>query len=133
MSPACRNNLQAGVAQYNEKLERLSGNDDCGTIVERLKALDEQLSGIKAQEEGLRKQLSDIRARDDARNVDIPKLQQVIHISSADCMLTASACRQPPDGLFTPVPACLRSCPIARGKATSVWDVIGSNPFGMSF
>lgn len=69
--------LQAGVAAYNEKLERLSGSDDCGAIVDRLKALDEQLSGIKQQEEGLRKQLSDIRAKEDARNVDIPKLQQV--------------------------------------------------------
>lgn len=69
--------LQAGVAQYAEKLERLSGSDDCGVIVERLRALDEQLSGIKAQEEGLRKQLSDIRAKDEARNVDIPKIQQV--------------------------------------------------------
>ena len=65
------------MAAYAEKLDRLSGADECGTIVERLKALDEQLSGIKAQEEGLRKQLSDIRAKEDARNVDVPKLQQV--------------------------------------------------------
>ena len=28
------------------------------------------------QEEGFRKQLGDIRAKDDARNVDVPKLQQ---------------------------------------------------------
>ena len=37
------------MAQYNEKLNRLNENNDCSTIMERLKALDEQLSTIKTQ------------------------------------------------------------------------------------
>jgi len=99
--------------------------------VERLKALDEQLSGIKAQEEGLRKQLSEIRARDDARNVDIPKLQQVIPISSAGCMLTRLADSRQMAYLRLCLPACAPAQsqggkqPVSgMSLEATVWDVV---------
>jgi len=68
---------QASVAQFSSKLEQLNGDDDCKSIVERLKEQDGKLTDIKAQEEALRTHLSDIRAKDDAKNVDIPHLTQV--------------------------------------------------------
>lgn len=42
----------------------------------RLKQLDEQLNGIKAQEEELRGQLAEIREREQEKSSDIPALIQ---------------------------------------------------------
>lgn len=69
---------QASVASFSTKLDQLNGDDDCKTIVERLREQDAKLTDIKSQEEALRTQLSEIRAKDDAKNVDIPQLTQVL-------------------------------------------------------
>lgn len=66
------------MASFSTKLDQLNGDDDCKTIVERLREQDAKLTDIKSQEEALRTQLSEIRAKDDAKNVDIPQLTQVL-------------------------------------------------------
>ncbi len=69
--------MQASVASFSSKLEQLDGDDDCKTIVERLREQDAKLTDIRSQEDALRTQLSKIRAKDDAKNLDIPQLTQV--------------------------------------------------------
>lgn len=71
--------LQGTVAQFSSQMEKLNGEDDCKSILDRLKAHDDQLTDIKSKEETLRSKLSDLRAKDDAKNSDIPQLQQVLH------------------------------------------------------
>lgn len=73
----CEAYLQGTVAQFSSQMEKLNGEDDCKSILDRLKGHDDQLTDIKSKEETLRSQLSDLRAKDGAKNADIPQLQQV--------------------------------------------------------
>lgn len=66
------------MAAYNDKLERLNGDDNSrGAIVERLKAADEQLEKIKAEEQQQREKLTALQSQDAKKNEDIPALKEV--------------------------------------------------------
>lgn len=70
--------LQTSVASYNDKLERLNGDDQSrSAIVDRLKASDEQLEKVKAEEQILREQLSTLQAKDAKKYEDVPALKEV--------------------------------------------------------
>ena len=69
---------QTSVATYNDKLERLNGDDQSRTsIVDRLKGADEALEKVKAEEAILREQLSTLQAKDAKKNEDMPALKEV--------------------------------------------------------
>lgn len=70
--------LQTSVASYNDKLERLNGDDQSrSAIVDRLKASDESLEKVKAEEQILREQLSTLQAKDAKKYEDVPALKEV--------------------------------------------------------
>ena len=66
---------RATVGQYSEKLEALSADDSTRFELQGgIKALDEQLNGIKAQEEVLREELAGMWAKDSEGQSDVPAL-----------------------------------------------------------
>ena len=70
--------LQTSVAAYNDKLDRLNGDDEARTaIVDRLKSCDDQLEKIKAEEQQQREKLTALQASESKRFEDIPALKDV--------------------------------------------------------
>ena len=77
-SASCRRVLQASVASYNDKLDRLNGDDEARTsIVERLKTFDDQLEAIKAEEQQARDKLTALQQKEEKKYEDIPALKEV--------------------------------------------------------
>lgn len=66
------------MASYNAKLETLNGDEQSrGAIFERLKAADEQLEKIKAEEQQQREKLTALQSVDAKKNEDVPALKEV--------------------------------------------------------
>ena len=66
------------MASYNDKLDRLNGDDETRTsIVERLKMFDDQLEGIKAEEQEARDKLTALQQKEEKKYEDIPALKEV--------------------------------------------------------
>lgn len=82
--------VQTSVASYNDKLDRLNGDDEARTsIVERLKTFDDQLEGIKAEEQEARDKLTALQQKEEKKYEDIPALKEV-----RDILPVRSASRQ---------------------------------------
>ena len=70
--------LQTSVASYNDKLDRLNGDDETRTsIVERLRTFDDQLEAIKAEEQEARDKLTALQQKEEKKYEDIPALKEV--------------------------------------------------------
>jgi septation ring formation regulator EzrA len=69
---------QTSVASYNDKLDRLNGDDEARTsIVERLRTFDDQLEAIKAEEQEARDKLTALQQKEEKKYEDIPALKEV--------------------------------------------------------
>lgn len=67
---------RASVAEYAGKLTQLDTDDSArSAAMDRLKALDEKLNGIKAQMDKCREELEALREKENAGNSDIPALK----------------------------------------------------------
>ena len=83
---------QASVASYNDKLDRLNGDDETrSSIVERLKMFDDQLEGIKAEEQEARDKLTALQQKEEKKYEDIPALKEVRMHRPALCCVTRAA------------------------------------------
>ncbi len=81
---------QASVASYNDKLDRLNGDDETRTsIVERLKMFDDQLEGIKAEEQEAREKLTALQQKEEKKYEDIPALKEVRRATASCCITRA--------------------------------------------
>jgi len=90
---------QASVASYNDKLDRLNGDDETRTsIVERLKMFDDQLEGIKAEEQEARDKLTALQQKEEKKYEDIPALKEVRRATVRCCFTHAVAAQQSESG-----------------------------------
>jgi uncharacterized coiled-coil DUF342 family protein len=68
---------RAAVGQYSEKLEALAQDDSTRADLQTsLKAADQELTSIKSQEETLRAELAELRAKEQETGNDVPALLQ---------------------------------------------------------
>ena len=79
------------MASYNDKLDRLNGDDETrSSIVERLKMFDDQLEGIKAEEQEARDKLTALQQKEEKKYEDIPALKEVRCCDTAMCCTTGA-------------------------------------------